>query len=361
MLKIVGIGDLFIPAAIIKAALTTIWSSEHVQIDTFDWSIHDFETLQNINRAIEQDGANAYTESNEDILRRCQFADIIVTQFYPISKDIMNACKGLKMIGVLRSGYENVDVAYATQKNILVFNTPGRNADSVADFTVGLMLSEARNIARGHLGIKTGKWIRNYPNSGDIPDLPGKTIGLVGFGEIGRKVAKRLRGFDVNILVYDPYMQDSIDDVTFVGLEQLMSESDFVSIHVKQTKETFRMIDMHLLSIMKPTAYLINTARSSIVDENALYEILTHKKIAGAGIDVFDSEPISSSHPLVNLENVTLTPHMAGGSNDAFKKSPIIFAQSIINAKKDRQPKNLINLADLDRFWHIVEQLKKGE
>jgi D-3-phosphoglycerate dehydrogenase len=213
-------------------------------------------------------------------------------------------------------------VAHATRKGILVVNTPGRNANSVADFTIGMMLAEARNIARGHLLMKNGKWVRQYPNSFYIPDMYGKTVGLIGFGEIGRAVARRLAGFDVRILVYDPFVKQMPEDIAACSLPELMRESDFVSVHVRSTKETEHLVNAQMIALMKPTAYLVNTARPAVIDENALYEALRDKRIAGAAIDVFNVEPPGRDYPLIRLENITVTPHMAGGSRDAFYGSP---------------------------------------
>jgi D-3-phosphoglycerate dehydrogenase len=236
----------------------------------------------------------------------------------------------LKVIGVLRAGTENVNVAHATEKGILVYNTPGRNSDSVADFTVGLIICECRNIARGHHGLKTGRWIRDYPNQGRIPDLPGKTVGLVGLGEVGRKVARRLAGFDVRLLGHDPHLTTAPPGVTLTSLEKLAEESDFVSIHARLTAQTVHLIGRRLIARMKPTAYLINTARAGLVDERALYEALRDRRIEGAALDVFETEPPGSDNPLVLLDNVTLTPHMAGGSNDAFFNSPARLAAEMV-------------------------------
>ncbi len=284
--------------------------------------------MQNINLLVVQ-GGREDVEVPDYILDAVKDAEIIITQFFPIGKELIDKCTNLKMIGVLRAGYENVNAEYAMSKGIKVFNTVGRNAHSVSDFTVGMMIAEARNIARGHYGIKNGEWIREYPNSGIIPDFGGRTVGLVGYGEIGRLVAKKLSGFDVEILVYDPYYKG--DDINLVSLEELLAKSDFVSLHARLTKDNEHMIGAVQLALMKPTAYLINTSRSGLVDEQALYQVLKDGKIAGAALDVFDVEPPSADYPLVTLPNVTLTPHMAGGSTDAFVNTPKLLANGLID------------------------------
>jgi D-3-phosphoglycerate dehydrogenase len=242
-----------------------------------------------------------------------------------------------------RAGIENINLKYATEKGILVFNTPGRNSDAVADFTIGIMISECRNIAKGHFGLKNGQWIREYPNSFYIPDLPGKTVGIVGLGEIGQKVAKRLVGFDVKLLGYDPYVKNAPYGIELVTLQKMMAESDFVTIHARMTKETEKMISKELIAKMKPTAYLVNTSRAGLVDEEALYEALKNKQIAGAALDVFNLEPPGQDYPLVVLDNVTITPHMAGGSKDAFLNSPKKLAVEMANLWSKQTSRYLVN------------------
>jgi D-3-phosphoglycerate dehydrogenase len=280
-------------------------------------------------------------------------ADIIVTQFFPINKKIIDNSPKLKLVGVLRSGYENINLEYVNEKKIVLLNTPGRNSDSVADFTVGAIISECRNIARGHHGLKSGLWIREYPNSGYIPDLPGKTAGIIGFGEIGKKVAKRLGGFDMRILAYDPFNTNSCYNAEIVDLEYLMVNSDFITLHARLTEQNYHMINAKMLALMKPAAYIINTARAGLIDESALYEVLKSKKIAGAMLDVYEKEPPGKNYPLVTLNNVTLTPHMAGGSSDAFLNSPKKLSAEIEKVLNGEKSNTIINKDIIkDRIWN---------
>ena len=334
-MKLLGIGDLFIPSSYIETGMQPLAQLGYT-ITTVDWKLSGFDELQHINLLVEQ-GKREDIEIPPEIWDAALEAEILITQFFPIGRKLIDACKNLKAIGVLRAGYENVDVEYAKEKGIAVFHAIGRNAHAVSDFAVGAMICEARNIARGQMGIKTGRWIREYPNSASIPDLHGKTVGIIGYGEIGRLVAKKLSGFDVNILVYDPYYHGG--DVALVPLEQLMEKSDFITLHARLTPENEHMINRDLLSRMKPTAYLINTSRSGLIDETALWDVLYHHRIAGAFLDVFDHEPPSLDDPLVQLDNVTLTPHMAGGSKDAFYQTPALLAAAMVEAfsgKKSR-------------------------
>lgn len=325
MKKIVGIGDLFIPSEYIQTGMKPLEAYGY-EISTIQWQLKSFDELQHINLIVEQGGREDIPVPAE-ILEAVKDAEILITQFFPVEKSLIDSCTNLKAIGVLRAGFENVNAEYAKEKGIRVFHAIGRNAHAVSDFAVGAIICEARNIARGHMGIKAGQWIREYPNSDSIPDIPGKTVGIIGYGEIGRLVAKKLSGFDVNILAFDPFCKNA--DVPLVDLETLMRNSDFVTIHARLTPENMHMIDAQMLSLMKSTAYIINTSRSGLIDEAALVEVLLEKKIAGAFLDVFDHEPPSIDDPLVQLENVTLTPHMAGGSKDAFYNTPKLLAAAL--------------------------------
>lgn len=354
-MKLVGIGDLFIPKEYIETGFKA-YKELGVEIETIDWKLKDFDELQAINLRVEKGGSEAY-EPPEYIFEACKDADIIITEFCTVTKKMIDNCKNLKIIGVLRAGIENVNLEYANQKGILVFNTPGRNADAVADFTIGLLLAECRNIAKGHLGLKNGQWIREYPNTDHIPDLPGKAVGIIGLGEIGQKVAKRLVGFDVELLGYDPFVKNPPYGIKMCSLEELMEKADFVTIHVRHMKETENLVNRELIGKMKPTAYLINTSRSAIVDEAALYEALRDNKIAGAGLDVFNVEPPGKDYPIVAIDNVTVTPHMAGGSKDAFLNSPKKLAAEMIKLWNKEESRYLVNK---DIFRKNIDTLNLG-
>jgi D-3-phosphoglycerate dehydrogenase len=340
-MKIVGIGDALIPEAYIKKGFREI-EKLGVEVNTIQWKLQNYEELQNINLSVENQGSEAY-EPPQYILDELVDADVIITQFCTITRRTIDYCKKLKIIGVLRSGCENVNIVYANQKGILVLNTPGRNANAVADFAVGMLISECRNIAKSHLELKKGNWVRDFANADYVPDLPEKTVGIVGFGEIGRKVAKRLAGFEMNIIAYDPFVKDPGNGVKMVSLAELMQQSDFVTIHARLTKDTEKLISRELIYTMKPTAYLINTARSGLVDETALCQALKEKRIAGAALDVFDVEPPGKDYPIVCCDNVTITPHLAGGTKDAFTSSPKLLAQEMIKLWQNQEPRSIVN------------------
>jgi len=340
-MKIVGIGDLLIPKNYIEDGFKS-FEDLGIEVKTIQWDLNDYEELQNINLLVEQDGSEAY-EVPRYIIDEVKDADIIITQFCPINKKIIDSCINLKAIGVLRGGYENINIDYAKTKDIIIFNTPGRNSNAVADFTVGMLLAECRNIAKSHMELKNGNWVRDYANRDSVPDLQDKTVGIIGFGEIGRKVTKRLLAFDMKVVVYDPFMSEELKDIRKVSLEELAQVSDFVTVHARLTKDTKHLIDEKFLSLMKPTAYLINTARAGLVDENALYNALKDKKIIGAALDVFNEEPPGKDYPLVKIDNVTITPHLAGGTKDAFTQSPKLLAMEMIKVIKGEDSRYIVN------------------
>lgn len=340
-MKILGVGDLLIPKKYIEKAFK-VFSDRGDTLETIQWDVGDYENLQNINLNIEQNGSNSI-DIDENIIEKLTDADVIITQFFPINKKIIDRCENLKIIGVLRGGFENIDVEYATKNNILVYNTPGRNSNAVADFTVGMILAEVRNIARAHLELKNGNWIKDYPNKGYIYDLDEKTVGLIGFGEIGRKVAKRLNAFNMNILIYDPYVTEYPDYVKKVELDELLTDSHFVSLHSRLSKDNKHIINEKTLDMMRKDSYLINTARSGLVDEKALYNALKENRILGAALDVFDKEPVGADYPLINLDNVTVTPHLAGGSTDAFTNSPKILAKEMLDDIESKNSRFIVN------------------
>jgi D-3-phosphoglycerate dehydrogenase len=282
----------------------------------------------------EVDGVREALGSPQQLIDVIKDTEILIVDLAPVTAEVIRAGSNLKLICCSRGGPVNVDVQEATTMRIPCVRTKGRNANVVADFTFGLLLAEALNIARGVAMLKSGR--------GDVPyvdgkwhtpvELPGKTIGIIGYGDVGRRVANRARGFEMRVLVYDPYV--SADEVRKMGVEMadlriLLSQADFVTIHARATPENFHLIGSTELHLMKKTAYLINTSRGQLVDEQALHEVLTQNSIAGAALDVFEREPIDSRNPLLGLENVTLTPHIAGGSDMVPINSALMVAENV--------------------------------
>lgn len=314
--KILLVNDLYFTPEFMINQLK--WLNQY-NLDFFTFSDHPDESQESFQkRMLDMEVHGPLDElAPPELINVIKDINILVVHFTIIPSTIISAAKNLEFIGVLRGGWENVDLQAASLRKIPVSNSPGRSADAVADFTIGLMISESKNIVRSSMALRNGLWEKQYINSNYRYNLKGQTIGLIGFGQVGSRVAKKLSGFEVNILVYDSFVKK--DTITNAGcqpveLDYLLQNSDFVSLHYRYTKETKNMLDSREISLMKPTAYLINTAREGLVNSRALCKALKERKIGGAALDVFDEEPLSSNSPFLQLENVTLTPHLAGHS-----------------------------------------------
>lgn len=327
--KVRVIGDSLISSDIFRQGFKNF---ERLDCDVryLDWGPASHDELQELNLKIEKEGSEIY-EHTPKLLDAVADADMLVTQFCPVNAQLINHCQNLKAIGVCRGGYENINVSLATQKNILVYHTPGRNANAVAEFTIGVMLCESRNIARAHANLKQGRWIRDYNNANQVPELSHRTVGIIGLGQIGLNVARKLTAFEMNILGYDVNPpKDCPDYIKQVSLEEIFRQSDFITLHARPTAGNERMIDRSLLSLAKPTAYFINTSRAILVNEADLCEALREGWIMGAALDVFDHESPRFDDPLLQLPNVTLTPHFAGGTSDSFTNAPAMLSSEMI-------------------------------
>ena len=348
-MEVLCIGDVMIPGDNIGAAAKML-RLNNLNIDIKNWET-DWGKLQDRRLIIEKQGPSAESVVPQ-ILNANKDTEMLLVLFCPVSREAINALPNLKLIGASRAGLENIDVKYATEKGIIVQNIKGRNAQAVSDFTIGLILGEIRNIARSYHAVKNGVWRKNFVNSEMIPELQGKTIGLVGFGDIGQLVAQKLSGFQVNILVFDPYVSDEVIQkyhVQKVTIEDLLKNADFVSLHARLSKDSKNVIGEKELSLMKKNAYLINTARAGLINEDALYNTLREKKIAGAALDVFWQEPIGENSRWLELDNVTLTTHIAGTTKEALTKSPYLLVEDINKLLENKEPKFIVNLEVLKR------------
>jgi D-3-phosphoglycerate dehydrogenase len=265
------------------------------------------------------DGLKEYQGTADEVVTMVGEAEIVVTQLAPFSAGIMDRLPGLKMIAVSRGGPVNIDMKAARERKILVVNTPGRNASAVAEFTIGAILAETRLITRGHESLRKGEW------RGDLyrADLTGEelsemTVGVIGYGHVGSKLVRILKAFGCKILVHDPYVQLSVDDlkdgVEQASIERILAQSDVVTLHARVTEETKGFFGAGQFAAMKKGAFFVNTARGPLVDYAALTEALKSRHLRGAAVETFGIEPVPVDWELLQLENVTLTPHIAGAS-----------------------------------------------
>lgn len=255
-------------------------------------------------------------------------AAILVRSATQVDAEVFAAATKLKVVARAGVGLDNVDVAAATQAGVMVVNAPTSNIVSAAELAVGLLIALARHIPAAHASLVAGEWKRSKFNGIEIAD---KTLGVIGFGRIGMLVAQRLSAFGVSILAYDPYVQPARAaqlGVRVVSLEELLRESDFITVHLPKTADTVNLIGEAEFEMMKDSALLINAARGGIVNEAALYEALKANKIAGAGLDVYAKEPCTDS-PLFTLPNVVVTPHLGASTDEAQEKAGIAVARSV--------------------------------
>lgn len=339
-MKILAIGDRFIDGAAMAAGLAELSRAGHAVV-VREWTHPDLEALQRDNLAVEERGPDAVgvpAALYEDIAAY----DALIVQFAPVSEGVIRRAAKLKLIGVLRGGVENVALDAARGRGVAVANTPGRNARAVAEFTLGMILAEVRNIARAHAALKTGEWRKEFPNSGRVPELYGKTVGLIGIGNVGHLVAGYLRAFGCAVIAYDPYVE-AADGIELCGLRAVMERADIVSVHARYTVDTHHLIGASELAWMKPEAVLINTARAGLVDQAALVNALRARRIAGAALDVFDEEPLGSDDDILRLDNLTITTHLAGSTADAFVGSPRLFSRMLLEYLRANKGLSIIN------------------
>jgi D-3-phosphoglycerate dehydrogenase len=256
---------------------------------------------------------------------------VLVRSATKMDAEAIAAAPNLKIIARAGVGLDNVDVPAATAANVLVVNAPTSNIVSAAELAVSLLLAVARNVVPANLALKNGQWKRSQ--FGGV-ELQGKTVGIIGMGKIGMLVAQRLAGFDMKFVAYDPYVTAAPSggpEIKMVSLDELLAAADFVTIHIPKTPETAGLIDSAALAKMKPTAFVINAARGGVLDEAALFDALTTGTIAGAGLDVYATEPCTDS-PLFGLDNVVATPHLGASTEEAQEKAGVAVAESVVAA-----------------------------
>ena len=349
-MKLVVVGDIHVPSKNFIEAIEKL----NIKIDEIvelEWKVKDKEDFQKRILNIEKGGSSA-EEPPLELYDEIVDADILLVHFCPIPKEVIQKSQKLKLIGTCRGGLEHIDVQTATEKNIPVIHVI-RNAEPVADFTLGLILSETRNIARSHESIKNGHWRKEFVNSKHTTLLKNQKVGLVGLGHIGRLMASKLNALGVDVIGYDPYvkredLEDANINIEMVSSETLFKESDIVSLHLRLTEETEGMVNKELLSLMKPTSYLINTSRAGVINKEDLIKVLEAGEIMGAALDVFWEEPLPEGSPLLSLDNVTLTTHLAGDTVDAIPKSPKLLVEEINKFYEKGTSNMVINLGELN-------------
>ncbi|PKG23719.1 phosphoglycerate dehydrogenase [Niallia nealsonii] len=266
--------------------------------------------------------------TEEDFIQHMQGVDAAIVAFNTISAKVLDSLPDLKIVCKHGVGVDNIDVKAAQDRGVIVTNVPNANKHAVADFAFALMLSLARKIPESNERTKKGEWPRIFGS-----DVYGKTLGIVGLGMIGREVARRAKGFDMQIVAYDPYPNDAFAQeygIEYVELEDLLKLSDFITLHMPLTEQTRNLIDEKELSNMKKEAFLVNASRGGIVSEDALYTALKNNDIAGAALDVFENEP-AYEHKLFELSNFIALPHIAGYTSGAINTLGMVCVENIVD------------------------------
>ncbi len=288
----------------------------------------------------------------EVLLEKVKDIDALVSLLTDkVDCELLDNAPRLRIVAQYAVGFDNIDLECATKKGVYVTNTPGVLTQSVAEFTWGLILAVTRRIVEADNFVRSGEWWNTKTGWHPLMllgmELKGKTLGIIGMGRIGRTVARIARGFDVRILYYDVYrlpeeMEKELE-AKYVDLDTLLRESDIVSIHVPLTPQTYHLIGERELKLMKKTAYLINTARGKVIDTNALVKALEEGWIAGAGLDVFEQEPLPPDNPLTKFKNVVLAPHIASATVEARTGMAELVAKNLIAFYKGEVPPTLVN------------------
>lgn len=271
---------------------------------------------------------------------------VILRTNIAFTRELICAARACRIISRTGVGVDNVDIAAATEKGIMVCNTPGVNTVSVAEHTVALILGLAKQLSVFDKAVRAGNW--KMRNANKAVDVEGKTLGLIGVGRIGSEVARKCRlAFGMTVIGFDPFVDRAEGIRFYASPEEVFREADFISVHVPYSEKTHHLVNGKLLHLMKPDAVLINTSRGAIVDEAALAECLSKGVFAGAGLDVLEEEPPAGGNPLFALDNVILTPHAAALSRECEMKVAIEAARAIVDFAAGREPANVFNRAEL--------------
>lgn len=306
-----------------------------------DWGRNALELLKSKTEVKLSSYGRVLTES--ELINEIQGMDAVIIADEPFSAKVINATDKLKIIAREGVGYDNVDVSAATRRNILVTLTPVLH-EAVADLTFGLIIAVVRGMMIADKSVKSGEW----PYFGEFVthDVSGSTLGIIGLGRIGSCVARRAKCFSMKVLYYDVVRNKDLEkelEIKYVSFYDLLKNSDTITIHTPLTKKTERLIGEKEVSLMKDGAYLINTSRGGVVDENALYKALKTGKLAGAGLDVLTEEPPSPDNPLLKLPNVVITPHSASMTVETLKKVAFTVVEEVISVLEGRAPRYALN------------------
>ncbi|MCY4543019.1 MAG: oxidoreductase [Rhodobacteraceae bacterium] len=342
--KLAIIGDRFMRAEEFRQAIAVQCG------DVFDVTLHELpwpdEPMEHGYARAGIEGLKEYQGTAEMVVDLASSAKVLVTQLAPLSASVFAALPELELVVVSRGGPVNVDLRAAHDHDVTIVNTPGRNSSAVAEFTIGAILAETRLMTRGHDALRKGIYRGDLYRSDVIGDeLIDLTVGVVGYGTVGRLVVKLLKAFEGKILVSDPYASLSPEDrkhpnVSLASLDELLKRSHVVTLHPRVTPETVGMMNAEAFSLMRPGAVFVNTARGPLVDYEALLHALRSGRLGGAMLDTYSVEPVPPDSPLLQIPNVTLAPHIAGASYRTIRTAARAAALEIRSWIEGKPPTN---------------------
>lgn len=339
MVRIASVGDNFVLPHLLEGALAkhdvTDASFQHT---TLPWPQVPFGPVAGVEEA---------SGSEEEVIAAVRGAEVAMTQLAPFTRAVFDSSPDLRMVSVCRGGPVNVDLSAATDAGVVVSFAPGRNAQAAAEFSFGMMLAAMRKIGDGNTALHQGKWrgeFYTYSHAG--MELAGNTVGVIGFGAIGRLVTNMVLAFGARVLVFDPYLKNTATvpkDVGVVDLETLMKGSRVVTVHARLSEESVLMLNASTLSLLPRGSVLVNTARGGLLDYAALPALLDSGQLGAVALDVFDEEPPPRSWPLLGRDNVLLTPHLAGATQETAERAASILAADVARFISGQTPEHVAN------------------
>jgi D-3-phosphoglycerate dehydrogenase len=345
MTTVLCAGDLFITADTLGTAARAALGDIDVVPHSSRWPDDPFGAVEGVREA---------AGDPAELARAAGPADVLLTHLAPVTASVLAAAPRLRLVGVTRGGPVNVDLAAATGHGVPVCYLPGRNLGAVAEYAVGLMIAVTRNVGPASRTLAGGRWDGSYFRYGKCgPELRAATVGLVGLGAIGRRVAELLGAFGATVLAHDPYAVE-VPGVRLVGLPELLAGSDIVSVHARLTDDTRAMFGPEAFAAMRPGAYFINTSRGELVDEAALRAALDGGRLRGAALDVFAPEPPDPAGGLLGRDDVLTTPHLAGASRQVAEESAATVARAVAGYLRDGRLEHCANpevLTGAVRTW----------
>ncbi len=339
MVRIAAVGDNFVLPQLFEDALARhALSGVSFHHTTLPWPQVPFGSVGSVHEA---------SGDEDDTIAAVQGAEIAMTQLAPFTRAVFDSTPDLRLVSVCRGGPVNVDLAAATDAGVVVSFAPGRNAQAAAEFSVGMMLAAMRKIGDGNTALHRGTWrgeFYSYSHAG--MELAGNTVGVIGFGAIGRLVTDMVLAFGAKVLVFDPYLDGSTvppEGVTLVDLETLLSSSRVVTVHARLSEESAQMLNASTLSLLPGGSVLVNTARGGLLDYSALPALLDSGQLGAVALDVFDEEPPPLSWPLLGRDNVLLTPHLAGATQQTAERAASILAADVARFIAGQSPEHVAN------------------